>query len=202
MHVVIPTIPAVAGVYKILNSANGKTYVGSTNNLARRWPEHRKKLRAGNSTCTRLQSAWRKYGEASFTFLVIETVLSPADLIAREQFWMDTLHSEYNVAPAAGSQAGVRHSAATRARLSMMAKPITLEQRQKMIAGIRGMSPEAKAAQRSRMSAAHKGHKRLLGKKQSDESRAKRSASLKGRVFSDEHRAKLRANHWRKRVAQ
>lgn len=193
-------IPAVAGIYQIANTINGKMYVGSTNCLARRWPEHRKKLRAQINTCTRLQAAWNKYGEQSFVFSVLEIVGAPQELIAREQFWIDTLRPGYNIAPAAGSQSGIKHSSETRALLSRINK-ITPEQRSRMVAGLRSMSAEAKAVQRARQSAAHKGNTYNLGRTNSSESNVKRSEALKGRVFSEEHRAKLRANHWRTRIA-
>lgn len=198
MHIAIPKEP---GVYRIVNQANGNVYVGSTNNLARRWPEHRKKLRAMVSTCTRLQAAWKKYGEPAFRFEVLEVVADAGRLLVREQYWIDALHPQYNVAPVAGSQAGVRHSPETRALLARLAKPITPEQREKMVAGIRAMSPEAKAACRKKQSVAHMGNTYALGFKQTPETRLKRSLAQKGRVFSDEHREKLKANHWRRRVA-
>jgi group I intron endonuclease len=167
--------------------------------MSRRWSEHKKKLKAGSSTCTRLQSAWNKYGAVAFVFEVIE-VVDQGVLLKREQFWIDHLKPEYNVAPVAGSQAGIRHSESTKALLARIAKPITPEQRAKMVAGIRNMSDEAKLMRSLRQSAAHKGNKYALGTKQSEETKRKKSEKLKGRIFTEEHREKLRANHWRKRV--
>lgn len=185
-------IPRVAGIYQIVNSANGKRYIGSTNCLSRRWVEHRKKMRAGISTCTRLQSAWKKYGEDCFAFFVIEENVDAVDLLVREQYWMDELKPEYNVAPVAGSQSGIKHSDKTRALLSSINK-ITPEQREKMVSGIRNMSPEDKAVCRARQSAAHKGNTYNLGKKASPETRAKMSEIGKRRVFTVEHRARISA---------
>ncbi len=51
------------------------------------------------------------------------------------------------------------------------------------------LSPETRA----RMSIAQRGNKKSLGLKQSAESRRKRSLALKGRVFSEEHRARIAA---------
>lgn len=181
--------PKGAGVYKIVNATNGKTYVGSSGNIYRRWGEHRRKLRAGTSSSWRLQAAWTKYGAQAFTFSVLE-LCSSSVVAAREQAWIDAIQPAYNVAPAAGSQAGVKRRPETCALIASVTR-ITPEQRAKMVAGIRSMSPEAKLECSRRQSAAHMGNTYNLGRRSTPEANAKRSAALKGRVFSEEHRAKL-----------
>lgn len=90
-----------SGVYKIKNEINGKVYVGSTNNFTRRWLKHRALLRHNKHQNSHLQAAWNKYGESSFTFSIIEEC--PIDsLLSREQFYIDTLHPEYNQTMVAG----------------------------------------------------------------------------------------------------
>lgn len=90
-----------SGVYKIKNETNGKVYVGSTNNFTKRWFKHRALLRHNKHQNSHLQAAWNKYGESSFTFSIIEEC--PIDsLLSREQFYIDTLHPEYNQTMIAG----------------------------------------------------------------------------------------------------
>ena len=90
-----------SGIYKIENKANNKVYVGSTNNFTRRWLKHRALLRHSKHQNSHLQAAWNKYGESSFTFSIIE--YCPVDsLLSREQFYIDTLHPEYNQTAIAG----------------------------------------------------------------------------------------------------
>lgn len=61
-----------AVVYEILNCANGKRYVGSTQQRPKaRWNMHRSLLRRGQHHSYRLQSAWNSFGEAAFAFKVL-----------------------------------------------------------------------------------------------------------------------------------
>lgn len=62
-------------VYKLTNSANGKSYIGITSRtLGVRWGEHCKRAREGARLESRLYSAMRKYGADSFTREVIATL--------------------------------------------------------------------------------------------------------------------------------
>ena len=93
------------GIYKITNIINNKFYIGSTRRLTARKAEHKYRLKnyKGNSA---IRSAVLKYGEENFKFEVIEEVntntfadIKTIDkfLSTREQFYVDTLHPEYNI---------------------------------------------------------------------------------------------------------
>lgn len=58
-------------VYVITNSVNDKFYAGSTNDPARRWSEHKKKLKRGNHPTPYLQASWNKHGGDNFSFTVV-----------------------------------------------------------------------------------------------------------------------------------
>lgn len=185
-------ILCVGGVYLIRNTANGKVYVGSAANIARRFSEHRNSLNAKRHHSQKLQRAWDKYGADCFEFLVIESIEEVPRLIEREQVWIDDLKSAtkggYNVSPTAGSPAGVRHSAQARANMSAAQKcrpPITDATRLKLsLAGVgRKLSPESI----EKMAAAHRGVKR------SAEVNAKNSAARLGRPIPMETREKMSA---------
>jgi group I intron endonuclease len=75
-------------IYKIINTANGKFYVGSTTNTRERFRTHRNRLRRNRHHAKHLQAAWNKYGEKSFVFVVIETVPEEASLQAAEDKWL------------------------------------------------------------------------------------------------------------------
>jgi len=62
---------SVTGVYQIRNMVNGKLYIGSALDIARRWRDHRAGLRHGRNALPKLQRAWDMYGESAFTFEVI-----------------------------------------------------------------------------------------------------------------------------------
>lgn len=99
-------------IYCIENIQNGKKYVGSSlRGLAARKYLHRRMLTEGRHHSKHLQRAWSEYGPDAFRFFVIEKVLEPSQLIAREQHWMDALKAAnpahgYNSVPRAGSNAG------------------------------------------------------------------------------------------------
>lgn len=64
----------VAGVYVLENVLNGKIYVGSSKNIARRIYEHFKDLKGGRHHSIHLQRAWNLYGETSFKTWCLEMV--------------------------------------------------------------------------------------------------------------------------------
>ncbi|HNB52959.1 MAG TPA: GIY-YIG nuclease family protein [Anaerolineales bacterium] len=77
-----------SGVYQIRCVSNGKIYIGSTNRMAHRWGQHKRKLRNGNHHNIYLQNAWNKYGEDSFEFSVLEYA-EASNLLEIEQRWID-----------------------------------------------------------------------------------------------------------------
>lgn len=99
---------AEQGIYKIINLKNGKFYIGSSNNLAKRWTDHLYRLRNHKHLNKHLQNAFDKYGESAFAFVVIE--FNPSwtndELRAREQEYLDYYfkicpEKFYNMAPKA-----------------------------------------------------------------------------------------------------
>lgn len=92
------------GVYAIVNTVNGKTYIGSSANIQHRWQDHRRDLRGGRHHSSILQRAWNKYGESVFEFQIMEIVKDRKQLLDVEQRWIDFLHTAqhdtgYNVNP-------------------------------------------------------------------------------------------------------
>lgn len=89
------------GIYKILNMIDGKYYVGSTNNFSRRWNDHRKLLIDNGHYNIKLQSAWNKYGEYSFKFVIERECSDGEDLLYHEQQYLDECkrypESNYNI---------------------------------------------------------------------------------------------------------
>jgi group I intron endonuclease len=100
-----------SGIYKILNTTNGKFYIGSAIDLKGRWRVHKFYLKNNNDkrVSKYLLNAWNKYGAENFEFLVLEHC-EKEKLIVREQFYLDTLKPQYNISRTAGSPLGVKHS--------------------------------------------------------------------------------------------
>jgi group I intron endonuclease len=166
-------IPTTPGIYKITCMVNGKFYIGSAVNLSERKHHHFCHLKLNNHKNPKLQRSWNKYGEDAFAFEVLELVLIPDLLTAREQYWFDTLNPfgkrGFNIAPIAGSNLGKRHTHETREKL----RQIHL-----------GMKHTPETVEKMRQA--------NLGKKLTSEQVEKR----KGRVVSEETRAKLRGRKW------
>jgi group I intron endonuclease len=81
------------GVYWWLNTVNGKAYIGSARNIARRKSAHLTALRADKHHSIHLQRAWNTYGPHAFKFEIIEKVEDSIWLEARETAWMLRLQS-------------------------------------------------------------------------------------------------------------
>lgn len=165
-------VARTSGIYKITCTANGRFYIGSSNNCNRRWITHRRDLRGNYHHNPHLQSAFNKYGEGSFTFEVIETVELQI-LFEREQYWLDTLRPfapiGFNIGIKADSgMRGRKASEETRAKLRAARKGITFT-----------------AERNLKISLAKKGVKR------SPETCAKIGAASKGRKFTSERNGKI-----------
>lgn len=110
-----------AGVYEIVNRANGHRYVGSSSNLRERFQAHLRYLRRGTHHSPYLHRVWDKYGRMAFEFRVLR-LCSPEECIPLEQRCLDTWPHEYNVAPVAGNCLGVRHTAEACRKMSAAQK--------------------------------------------------------------------------------
>lgn len=189
-----------SGIYLITCKANSKQYVGSAVNLQKRWHDHCRDLRENKHHNPYLQRAWKKYGERAFEWQVLEYT-SKAQLIEREQYWIDILHtvkpSGFNICPVAGSTLGKQHSLEARAKMSETRKKLTPrkqtpEERAKRSATMRGKKKSPEHIEKMRAS--------QLGKKRPYRDanyREKISKAHKGRKHTPEHAEKV-ANTKRK----
>lgn len=201
------------GIYRIVHTDSGKSYVGQSVDIATRWASHRSLLVAGNHKNEHLQSAWAKYGAAAFYFEVLELVTDPQLLSDREAHYCD-LHRVYQndfgynsaVVDPSGthrvsdatkekirrSHLGMGHTVATKEKLSSIKKA---EARALIEAGIphpnKGVVRSAET--RGKMSAAKR------GVPASPETRAKLSAAKKGKPLPPGTlEASIRANTGRR----
>jgi len=204
-------------IYKIINKANGKHYIGQTNDLEKRWKGHLQC--AENESGYLLHSAIRKYGPENFEFEMIEAC-KDEDANDLEKKWI--LHYEsfvkgYNLT--SGGDAEFKRSEVTIQKMSESKRghEVSEETRKKIGDANRGrvMSKET----REKMSQSRKGHevsektrekirekhvgknvseetrKRIseskTGKKQDSEVVKRRSEKLKGKSLSEEAKRKI-----------
>lgn len=124
-----------SGIYKILCLETDKFYIGSSKTLRKRCYEHCRQLKNNKHPNRYLQFAWNKYLEVNFVFIIIE-YCEISNLIEREQFYIDTLKPQYNLAPTAQNMLNFKHSEETKKIISEKAKNISDETRAKMKAHV------------------------------------------------------------------
>lgn len=181
----------ISGIYAIVNTVNGKRYVGSSKDIEYRFRSHRKMLKRGKHFNHHLQSAWNKYGEPGFTFMVIEQC-EDEFLLEREQVYLDA-GCEYNIAKVAGSP--------------MKGRTLSEESRKKLSAANKGKDNGRKGMKASqetkdKLSKMRKGvPSPIKGIKRSDETRKKIAEAGRGRLLSAEAKQKIsKANKGSKRT--
>lgn len=181
---------AVMGVYFILNTKNGKKYVGSSVDINRRLRGHINALRKGTHVNVHLRRAWDIDGEECFETGICEVVDSADKLIEREQFWIDTC-GDYNLAPAAGSTLGFKQSEEfkekARVRMSGENNHMFGVKRPEIGELMRSVHSGTTLTEehKRKMSLARKG---VPNGPMSDETKAKISDANRGKVRTDEHR--------------
>jgi group I intron endonuclease len=121
------------GIYKILNSKNGKFYIGSASDIKRSWRQHRFELIHNTHDNRHLQYSWNRYGESSFEFIILEEC-ERDELVNREQFYFDTQHPDYNISKFAQSSLGVKRTPEQieKQRQKMIGRKLTDEHRRKV----------------------------------------------------------------------
>ncbi len=173
-------LPETPGIYKLVCHTSGRVYVGSTKNLRSRWGGHRKELRGGRHHSLLLQRAWNKYGEAAFSFEILELVMFPEYLIDREQYWIDMTQCfdpkyGFNRRRLADGNAGIRYSDEARAKIreARARQVITAEHKAKIGAGNRGKKMSPESIEKTRQAS--------IGSKRSPEHCKAQSARMKGK---------------------
>jgi len=96
------------GVYLWTNKINGKRYIGSSINLSGRFL-HYFSIAYISTINMLIYKALLKYGHENFSLSILE-YCDLADVIDREQFYLDTLKPEYNTLDLAYSSGGFKHT--------------------------------------------------------------------------------------------
>lgn len=205
-------------IYKIVNTTNGKFYVGSTTNTRERFRTHRNKLRANKHHCAHLQAAWNKYGEDVFVFHVIETVGAGESLQAAEDKWLEE-HVGQKYCYNAGLRSGAPWRGVEKERhpnygkkMADTQKELLREARATQECPRTGTHHTEETKQRIREKKLANPTRAWLGKTRDEETRAKigdtqrGKPKAKGRKVSAEGMAKIRAaaeaghyDHWKGR---
>ena len=111
------------GVYAIINTVNGKMYIGSSFEIEDRWygkQGHFTHLRKGDHDNKHFQRAFNKYGEKAFVPEILElTSKNKKKRFKREQYYIDLIGMDnlYNKSSRAGGGSGP-HSEETIEKMS------------------------------------------------------------------------------------
>lgn len=165
----------MATVYALVNSENGKAYVGQTWALPRRLSQHKNDHRR---RITPLNASIAKHGFGAFEVLKLKDGIEDQPTLDWvEKFWINTFGSYqrgvgYNLRE--GGHGGGRHSEETKAKISLAKKGTRSRLGAKL-------SDETKA----KIAASHR------GLKASEETRRKLSVLKTGTKKSPETRAKM-----------
>ena len=126
----MPWASLTPGIYKITLLKDGRSYIGSSVGVERRWTDHKRDLKGNYHHSRHLQRAWNKYGADAFGFEILEKCdVEGLDddaikelLFQREQFWFDSIRPEFNGCLVARSRLGYKATPETRAKQSAARK--------------------------------------------------------------------------------
>jgi len=166
-----------SGIYRIINTINNNSYIGSTSNFKNRFCSHKGKLMRREHPNPHLQSAWNLYGEDVFRFDIL-LYCSVADLELYEQLLIDSIKPNYNIRVVAKSNRGMKSSELTKRKIGD---------------SLRGRKQTPVAIENSRLARVGKPILKLRGVVVPKERRDKISKTLMGHPVSTKVRERLRS---------
>lgn len=100
-------------IYQILNKITNKCYIGSSNNVKKRWGEHRRMLRKNKHHSATLQLAWNLHGADNFEFIILKVTTKELKLVDEQSYLIEYTPS-YNISiSATAPMEGRSHSVET-----------------------------------------------------------------------------------------
>lgn len=112
-----------AGIYVISNTLDERCYVGSSFDIDNRWKRHVRDLSNKRHHSIYLQRFVDKHSIAILKFTVVEHC-SKQELIAREQYYLETVNCEFNICKIAGSCLGITRTLKFKEQISKLTKGI------------------------------------------------------------------------------
>lgn len=184
-----------AGIYRLTNKLNGRTYYGSAKNFKVRWHAHESSLKVGKAVNKFLQADFNKCGTDAFVFEVLEVTTGiKEERLAIEQTYLDLYHDAgkqcYNFMKVARSPEGrvMKDESERRRKIStaMKGKKRTAEHQAKLNLTSASTKGRAKSPEQIK-----KQSDAMRGRKLTEEHKKAIAEGNKGREVSEETRRKL-----------
>lgn len=197
------TLLRKSGIYQIQSKLTGKIYIGSAINLIHRKNIHFFSLKKQKHHNLYLQRHIIKYGIDDLQFGIIE-FCDKDKLIEREQYWIDKIQSEFNIAKVAGSpMLGRKHTEETKLKMSLASKgkPKSEEHIRHFMEN-NGMLGKHHTEESNKKNREHNLGKNngFYGKHHTEESLEKMGAATKKRMTNEEKERLSRLMKGRKRI--
>lgn len=186
------------GIYCIENLINGKKYIGYSNNIFKRWREHKTQLRGHYHENTYLLNAWKKYGEMNFNFWIIEEYPRDEERLRLMEIYFVAYYNSffldgngYNLSRGGEGIFGHKHSDKTKIKIGLKHKgKIVSEETRKKLSKF-NIGKHCSEEVKKKMSESRKGKNNPMfgmsgekspnfGKRMSEETKKKLSNARKG----------------------
>lgn len=161
-----------SGIYQIINLISARRYIGSSQNIESRKKSHFCQLKGDRHPNRFLQKSFNKHGIEAFEFSVI-LLCDPENCIFYENLAIQCISPQFNLAPVAGSNRGVKYSEESRAKMSAHMK-----------GNKRGVGRSTSDLQREIM----RNNKYGLGKARPDQVKALMSDFMRGNSYARGYR--------------
>lgn len=138
----------LSGVYRWTNKLNGKSYIGSSTNLGKRFTQYYNYTFISNPRHNMLiYKAILYHGYSNFTLEILK-YCTPSETVKIEQHYLDLFKPKYNILPTAGSSLGHKHTEETLAKFR--ARILTPEHKAKLKKHLASISASKEHSERSR----------------------------------------------------
>jgi len=172
------------GIYKIESKIHpNRCYVGSAVNISKRWNYHLEDLIKNKHANNRLQNHYNKYGKNDLLFSIL-ICCDKENLIANEQFFIDSYNPYFNICKVAGSSLGRSVSKETRQKLReiKLQNPNSKESNLKISKALNGKSKTKEHAKNISLGKTGKKLRPLT-----EEHKNKTSKTMQGVCKSEDH---------------